>query len=114
MPSIAASAASWVIWWRYRTSRNQSSSEMIVNVDKNTVLNDTPEDLPSEVVQSESVDAVRESSKLAGGQEWKVDHYTVQSGQGDGHKVIVYWHGGAFVNRVSSTPSFRLLDYDHH
>ena len=87
---------------------------MIANVDKNTVLNDTPEDLPSEVVQSDSVDAVRESSKLAGGQEWKVDHYASQVGRGDDHKVIVYWHGGAFVNRVSPTPSFQLLDYDHH
>jgi acetyl esterase/lipase len=81
---------------------------MIVNVDKNTVLNDTPEDIPDEVVRSDSVDAVREVSKLAGGQEWKVDHYAVKGGRGDDNKVIVYWHGGAFVNRVSSTHSFRL------
>ena len=74
---------------------------MFVNVDTDTILNDTAEDLPHEVVHSDSVDAVREVSKLAGGQEWKVDHYAVKGGNGDGRKVIVYWHGGAFVNRVS-------------
>lgn len=106
MPSIRARLAKYYISWLYGATHSQSPEERLAAVlDKERVADqDTPDALPTSITGDTNYEVTEERyDQLEGGQKWIVHHvrrkFEQVEREGRG-QVIVYWHGGAFVNKV--------------
>jgi hypothetical protein len=106
MPSLRAQLAHWFIWYKFYTGRHQTESELLEGIRTSYVEQDIPLDPPAEIATSDEFEVVREEKELVAGQRWKIDHIHVSKKKKnvdvESDKVIVYWHGGAFIRKVRS------------
>ncbi|KAG7531348.1 hypothetical protein FFLO_04409 [Filobasidium floriforme] len=104
MPSLRAQLAHWFIWYKFYTGRHQTESELLEDIRTSYVEQDVPLDPPAEIATSDEFEVVREEKELAAGQRWKIDHIHVSKKKKnvdvESDKVIVYWHGGAFIRKA--------------
>lgn len=104
MPSLRAQLAHWFIWYKFYTGRHQTESEFLEGIRTSYVEQDVPLDPPTEIATSDDFEVVREEKELVAGQRWKIDHVSKKNVDVESDKVIVYWHGGAFIRKVSPSP----------
>jgi hypothetical protein len=109
MPSLRAQLAHWLIWYKFYTGRHQSEADLLEGIRTSHVEQDVPLDPPTEIATSDDFEVVREEKELVAGQRWKIDHVHVSKKNVDveSDKVIVYWHGGAFIRKVSLCPDLK-------
>lgn len=111
MPSLRAQLAHWFIWYKFYTGRHQTESELLEDIRTSYVEQDVPLDPPAEIATSDDFEVVREEKELVAGQRWKIDHVSKKNVDVESDKVIVYWHGGAFIRKVNPSPTLIPL---HH
>lgn len=107
MPSLRAQLAHWFIWYKFYTGRHQSESDLLESIRTSYVEQDVPLDPPAGIATSDEFEVVREEKELVAGQRWKIDHVSKKNVDIESDKVIVYWHGGAFIRKVSLCPDLK-------
>jgi hypothetical protein len=107
MPSLRAQLAHWFIWYKFYTGRHQSESDLLEDIRTSYVEQDVPLDPPAEIATSDDFEVVREEKDFVAGQRWKIDHVSKKNVDVESDKVIVYWHGGAFIRKVSPSPDLK-------
>lgn len=107
MPSLRAQLAHWLVYYKFYATRHATESQLLSNIQDSYTSEDVAKPAPSDVEGNEKLEVIRETKELAAGQEWTVDHISNKDGP-ESSKVLVYWHGGAFIRGVSpsSLPIF--------
>lgn len=105
MPSLRAQLAHWLVWYKFYNPRRQSESELLEDIRTSYAQQDVALPPPEDIEKGGKFEVVREEKRLPAGQTWKIDHVSKKNGAGS-DKVLVYWHGGAFIRKVRS----RFLD----
>lgn len=98
MPSLKANLLWYVIWLKYRSAKQQTEQGLLEHV-RNTWRDADPAVPPPASFDADgTIEVSRE--RMTGGQGWEVFHCRPRSGV-ESDKVTIYWHGGAFIRRVS-------------
>lgn len=105
MPSFRAYLTSWAVWGLYYRRKRSSEHQLLIDVRDQWKSEYKQEVVPRFIAAATGTISVTEEQFKGdgkGGQEWKVFHCAVPAEAGAaGDKVVVYWHGGAFINAVS-------------
>lgn len=102
MPSFRAYLTSWVVWLMFYRRKYSTEEQLLITVQKNWRSEYAQEVVPKWVAASSAIEVSDEKyvGKGQGGQTWKVFH-CAPSSDAKTDKIVVYWHGGAFINAVS-------------
>lgn len=93
MPSVAARLVESAIWAFARNIRKASDDDVVRDVVQKIEKNAAPIILPS------NIKSTQEIRKLEGNQQWQIFHVEPER-DARKDKVIVFWHGGGFINNV--------------
>jgi acetyl esterase/lipase len=97
--SWAAWTTHWYIYfWQFLANR-ASVGQLEAHVRKSFESENTPEVLSEKITSNTNISVKREV--LEAGQEWEVFHVSPKSSESR-KRVVIYWHGGAFIRRVSA------------
>lgn len=113
MPSFRAYLTSWMVWGYYYRRKHATEQELLLSVRDNWKGKFAEEVVPPYISSATETIAVSEEKFKGdgkGGQEWKVFHCAVPSGRGEvgaADKVVIYWHGGAFIHAVSRSLPYK-------
>jgi acetyl esterase/lipase len=106
MVSFKAQFIHWYIYfWQYLANR-ASIKQIQDNVQKTFKTENQPVVLPASIPSNTGISVTKEI--FESDQEWEVFHVKPRGGEGR-KKVVIYWHGGAFIRGVS----FFLLGHGH-
>jgi acetyl esterase/lipase len=72
------------------------------NTKNNWRTHNAPTVLPVSLTSDDKVKVEKEDLELAAKQKWEVHHISPSAGTQASNKVIVYFHGGAFIRPVSN------------
>lgn len=97
MPSIKANLLWYVIWLKFRSTKQQTEQGLLEHIRDTWQSSDPAVPPPASFAADDSIEITRE--RMKGGQQWEVFHCRPRGGS---DKVTLYWHGGAFIRRVSS------------
>jgi len=96
MPSLVSTlvrTAAWVMFYSLRKRETQQGTlDLVV---KDLGKQSAPPVFPSDL------DAREESMNLVANQKWQVYHQASKDGQSTSETVVLFWHGGGFINNVS-------------
>lgn len=103
MPSIRAYLTTGVITTMYYRRKHSTEEQLLLDVQRDWKSEYAKEVVPKKVQAASDIEVKEESHRGEGqgGQTWKVFHCNPTSAKGQNDKVVVYWHGGAFINAVS-------------
>jgi acetyl esterase/lipase len=102
--SSAAWYVHWIIYFKFFLANRAPLWLLERNARKSFGPENSPEVLPSAITTNDKISVEREV--FSAGQEWEVFH-VAPTGDEREKKVVVYWHGGAFIKRVR--PLSRVL-----
>jgi acetyl esterase/lipase len=97
--SFAGWLTHWIIYFRFFLANRATIKQIENNTRKTFATENAPQVLPSNITSSPKLSVKRET--LESEQKWEVFHVKPKTGK-ETKKVVVYWHGGAFVKGVSS------------
>jgi len=96
--SFAGWITHWIIYFRFFLA-NRATVKMLQNNVKKTYTSENAfQVLPSNITSNTKLSVKRELLKSE--QTWEVFHVRPKGGR-ETKKVVVYWHGGAFIRGVS-------------
>lgn len=108
---------SWVLWALYYQRKHSTAHQIMERVAETWKSQYAKEAIPltakaAIAARELSISEERFEGKGTGGQKWKVFHCALpESAKKGGDKVVIYWHGGAFINGVSHhTPMWIMTD----
>lgn len=93
---------SWVLYFTYYRRKRSTAEQIMEQVAIGWKTQYEAEAVPANIKAAESEIAVKEESfkgKGEAGQTWKVFHCSSPKGHST-EKVVIYWHGGAFIISV--------------
>lgn len=100
MVSFKAQFIHWYIYfWQFLANR-ASIKQLQNNVQQTFKAESSPAVLPDAITSNTGISITKEIFKSE--QEWEVFHVKPKHGEGR-KKVVVYWHGGAFIRGVSES-----------
>jgi acetyl esterase/lipase len=107
MPSTRAYLTSWIVWALYYRRKRASEEQLLAGLRDRWRGEFDKEVIPPFIhAASNTIDVKEEvfQSEEPNRQKWKVFHCAIppDSDVVEGDKVVIYWHGGAFMNGVST------------
>ena len=100
--SFAGWITHWIIYFRFFLANRATVKQIENNTRKTFESENSPQVLPSNITSNPKLSIKREI--LESQQRWELFHVKPKTGK-ETKKVVVYWHGGAFIKGVSSSLS---------
>jgi len=96
--SFAGWLTHWIIYFRFFLANRATVKQLENNTRKTFAAENASQVLPSNIASSPKLSVKREI--LDSLQRWELFHVRPKTGK-ETKKVVVYWHGGAFIRGVS-------------